>query len=115
MKHKIDIFLPLVTKTLDNLRCHWSVKAKLVKEQRETTYWMLKTKSLPESPVTITITRCAPRRLDTTNLGSALKGVIDGCSDAMGVDDSQDDLMAFDLRQRKQSLVGVEVTIEGRK
>lgn len=43
---------------------------------------------LPKSgAVVITLTRIAPRSLDTDNLASALKAVRDGAADALGVDD----------------------------
>ena len=44
--------------------------------------------ALPKSgTVAITLTRIAPRVLDTDNLASAMKAVRDGVADALGVDD----------------------------
>jgi hypothetical protein len=38
-------------------------------------------------PCSITLTRIAPRRLDSDNLARSLKAVRDGIADAIGVDD----------------------------
>lgn len=44
--------------------------------------------ALPASgTVAITLTRIAPRALDTDNLASGLKAIRDGVADALGVDD----------------------------
>jgi hypothetical protein len=44
--------------------------------------------AIPESgAVAITLTRIAPRVLDTDNLASGLKAVRDGVADALGVND----------------------------
>jgi hypothetical protein len=66
---------------------------------------------MPVFPVKVTITRCGPRKLDVCNLGSALKAVVDGIADAYGVDDG-DERWMFVFNQKKQSLYGVEISIE---
>jgi hypothetical protein len=75
---------------------------------------MVQGKDKPPFPVKVTFTRCSPRSLDKHNLPGALKHVIDGVADAYGVDDG-DDRWQFVFTQRKQSMYGVEITIEAVK
>ena len=106
------VFIPIHTRTKDNQRGHWSKRAKVSKIEREASFWAVKgSRTRPNFPVKVTITRCGPRRLDRQNLGSALKAVIDGIADAYGVDDG-DDRWQWVLQQRQQSLYGVEILIE---
>jgi hypothetical protein len=107
----MTIFLGLHIRTKDNLRGHWSKKAKEIKVEREAAYWAVKGCKAPPFPVKVTLTRCGPRKLDVCNLGSAFKGVVDGIADAYGVDDG-DERWQFVFAQRKQSLYGIEITIE---
>ncbi len=105
------LFLPLHVRTKDNLRGHWSKKAKVIQVERHAAFYAVKAADTPPFPVKVTLTRCGPRKLDTWNLGSAFKGVIDGIADAYGVDDGHSDWQ-FIFEQRKQSLYGVEIRIE---
>lgn len=91
---------------------HWSKKAKLRREQRAMAGLHTLTvgsvqfvrglsKHVPWK-VEVTITRVAPSRgLDPHDgLGAALKGVIDGVADALGVDD-RDPRVVWKLEQRR--------------
>src|SRR5882724_177683 len=67
-------------------REHWGSKHRRHKDQREVTYFTLRQvlgHVCPvQAPMTITLTRIAPRALDEgDNLSSALKSVRDGVSD----------------------------------
>ncbi len=84
------VLLPVRTWSEANLRSHWGKRARRAKKQREAARLLVRAARvvLPTSgPVTITLTRIAPRALDTDNLASGLKAVRDGVADALQVDD----------------------------
>lgn len=72
------INLPIVTVSEANLREHWTKKAKRHRAQREIiySYWN-REKPEMQLPCSITLTRIAPRKLDSDNLIFALKWVRD--------------------------------------
>ena len=74
-----------------NMRMHWAVKAKLTRDQRMRTRMSLaavaQSFGVEVLPVTVVLTRVAPRRLDGDNLQSGFKAVRDGVADWLGVDD----------------------------
>jgi len=81
------IFLPIRTTDVGNRRLHWRKEAKLNQTERHAArISILATKGLPPFPVKVTLTRIG-RRVDSQNLGSHFKSVIDGIADAYGVDD----------------------------
>ena len=86
----IDVLLPIRTWSEANLRGHWAKRARRAQKQREAARLLVRAarSALPKSgTVAITLTRIAPRVLDTDNLASAMKAVRDGVADALGVDD----------------------------
>ena len=74
-----------------NMRLHWAAKAKLTRDQRTRTRLSLaavaQSFGVEVLPVTVVLTRIAPRRLDGDNLQSGFKAVRDGVADWLGVDD----------------------------
>jgi crossover junction endodeoxyribonuclease RusA len=89
----------MLTVTLDtkiesvmNLREHWSKRASRAKAQRSYAWAALRSagKSTPKllGPITVTLTRIAPRDLDDDNLRAGLKAVRDGVADWLGVPDN---------------------------
>ena len=74
-----------------NMRLHWAVKAKLVRDHRTRTRMSLNAAAQSSGaemlPVTVVLTRVAPRRVDGDNLQSGFKAVRDGVADWLGVDD----------------------------
>lgn len=85
-----QVLLPVRTWSEANQRGHWGKRAWRAKKQREAARLLVRAARvvLPKSgPVAITLTRFAPRTLDTDNLASGLKAVRDGVADALGVDD----------------------------
>lgn len=69
------------------------------------------------APWRVTITRVSPGRLDPHDgLGAALKGVIDGIAEALGIDDGDERRVRFVPAQRKgrRGEHGVEVLLEPR-
>ena len=68
---------------------HWSVRAARVKSQRHTVAWSLRPHTPPALPVTVTLTRIAPRKLDAhDNLPRSFKAVADQVSEWLGVKDN---------------------------
>ncbi|GAB4240845.1 MAG: hypothetical protein OHK0028_19100 [Deltaproteobacteria bacterium] len=84
------VLLPVRTWSEANQRGHWGKRARRAKRQREAARLLVRAArlALPASgPVVITLTRIAPRALDSDNLVSGLKAVRDGVADALRVDD----------------------------
>ena len=83
-----------------NLREHWATRAARNKRQRAAAYRSMSLELMllrswttaPDigKPMTITITRIAPRKLDSDNLANSAKAVRDGIADALGIDDGSD-------------------------
>lgn len=97
--------------TIDGLRTpnplngthgHWSAKARLRKVHRKVATMHALAARPPALPLVVTVTRVAPSRgLDPHDgLGAALKGVIDGIADALGIDD-RDSRVQWRLLQRR--------------
>lgn len=95
---------PMALPSVSNLREHWATRAKRVKAQREATWLGMKrgkTMTLvvralepdsaeltPATPLVVTLTRVAPRQLDShDNLRAAFKAVVDAVAEYLGVDD----------------------------
>ena len=89
----IRITLALRTKSEANLRENWHVKAKRVRMQRQVTCIMVRQyrkdwrDNLPGTTYVLTLTRIAPRPLDSDNLARSLKAIRDGIADALKIDD----------------------------
>ena len=74
----MTITIPMRIVSEANLREHWAKKARRVKQQRALVAIMLPKTDLPPLPVTVTMTRIAPRKLDKgDNLNIAFKAVRD--------------------------------------
>jgi hypothetical protein len=87
--------LPIDTLSELNTHEHWTLKARRVKRQRREAHKIClisgKGFKLSEtSKIEITLTRLAPRTLDSDNLVGALKAVRDGVADWLGIDDGSD-------------------------
>ena len=87
----IEVRMNMKIVSVANMRLHWAVKAKLVRDQRTRTRMSLaavaQSFGVEVLPVTVVLTRVAPRRLDGDNLQSGFKAVRDGVADLHGVDD----------------------------
>lgn len=103
-----------------NQREHWSVKHRRAKEQRYTVYYNLRCTywSLPQLPCIITLTRIAPRALDTDNLVSSFKACQDGVADwlagaeGQGQDRLEGLTWHYDQQPGKPREYGLLITIE---
>jgi hypothetical protein len=96
------------------------LKSKERRQQREATMLqVLSLSPLPDLPVIVTVTRLAPSGgLDPHDgLGAALKGVIDGTADALGLKNDRDPRVTWQLAQERgpRGYYGVRVRIEARQ
>ena len=92
---------------------HWGSKARRVKKQREAVAWLWPRRKI-ELPVTVTLTRIAPRSLDFDNLVRSQKAVVDEIAKQLGVDD-RDNRIEWRYGQErgtKAKEYGVRVEIE---
>lgn len=81
--------LRLISEANVSQREHWAVKHKRTKRTRAAVSDALRGFGLrPSLPCTVTITRCAPRRLDSDNAVRAAKAVRDEVAAWLGVDDA---------------------------
>lgn len=88
--NNVSILLPIKTVSESNSRDSWQKRFfTRTKPQRRDACLLLRGKvgSPPSPPLLIRLTRVAPGRLDRQNMGSALKAVIDGVADWLGMDD----------------------------
>ena len=67
-----------------------------------------------DPPLNVTITRCAPRKLDDDNLVSSAKPVIDAVARWLGVDDGRSDLVKYAVEYEKAELAGFRIRIQPR-
>ncbi len=83
----MKVTIPARTYSLTNQREHWAKKARRAKNERGWAYSLTGDIKKLGLPLTVRLTRVAPRRLDDDNLRGALKSIRDGVADRIGVDD----------------------------
>lgn len=110
----ITVTLPLRLVSEANRRDHWTVKAKRARDQRTAVYMMLwhkvtEHREYKASPLTVTITRIAPRRLDDDNAVSSAKAVRDGIADALWMDDRDDRVTWVYAQERGKYGLRIEI------
>ena len=111
--------VPIRTVSEANRREHWAAKAKRAKAQREAARVISITElrrvdraiHVMDICHRITLTRVAPRKLDTDNLARSLKAVRDGIADALGIDDG-DERVVWLYAQRRGAPKTYEVEVE---
>ncbi len=111
----ICAFLPLTVVSTANMREHHMARARRAKLHRETARWALSRYPVAPGagPVTITLIRIAPRKLDDDNLQSAFKASRDGVADWLGVDDGHPSLTwLYAQRKGLPNQYGAEVVIQ---
>lgn len=80
--------IPIRIESTQNLRECWQLRARRAKSHRELATWALGINAVrPALPCVITLTRIAPRSLDSDNLASGCKAARDGIADWLRVDD----------------------------
>jgi len=118
----MKILLAIRTESEANLRENWHVKAKRVRMQRQITRVMVGQcrkdwrDDLPGTTHVITLTRIAPRPLDTDNLARSFKAIRDGIADTLEIDDGSKRL-TWNYGQEKgppkQYAVRIEIQTNG--
>jgi hypothetical protein len=111
---RVEVDIPIRTQSEANLREHWAIKARRVREHRLMAFVVIKAALNGKKPLpcVVTLTRMSPRLLDDDNLRGALKATRDGIADWLGVDD-RDPLIKWEYDQQQASkyhAVRVEVT-----
>ena len=109
--------IPIRLQSLANMsHQHWRKLAKLSQKQKEATAYCMVGKVIPPLPLTVTITRIGPRKLDDDNLASACKYVRDQIAEVVGTDDGSP-LYTWIYKQQigDRGQYGVEVEIAERK
>jgi hypothetical protein len=110
------VLLPLRIVSVANLREHWSKRHRRAALHRGTARAMMfQACRMPPStgPVQITLTRIAPRTLDSDNLASGFKGTRDGVADWLGVDDGHGSLTwRYAQRKGHTAQYAAEVVVE---
>ena len=100
-----------------NLREHWGLRAKRVKRERSAIAVAMiataLTHGIPSLPITVTLTRLAPRRLDDDNAIAGMKAIRDAVADAFGIDDA-DPRVEWRYAQERSKAYAVRISIEER-
>ena len=99
------LLLPIRTKNpLNGQQGVWQAKARKRKQERETTYLLCGSHwtvwGWPKLPVTVLLTRIAPRAMDTDGLAASFKSIRDGIADRLGIDDGGKQV-AWEYAQRR--------------
>jgi hypothetical protein len=111
----IEVKIDMKIVSVANLRMHWAVKARLAKSQRAKAFNALASIAAPPSlPITLVLTRIAPRPLDGDNLQSAFKATRDGVADWLSVDDGHKELdWQYCQRSGGVKVYAVEIEVIG--
>lgn len=110
----MKVTVPARTYSLTNQREHWAKKARRAKNERSWAYTLTAGIRTLGLPLTVTLTRVAPRALDDDNLRGALKSIRDGVADRIGIDD-RDDRVTWRYLQRRGKAREYAVDIEAVK
>lgn len=114
--HKLIIHVPVRLESEANRRDHWAKKAARLKKQRAMVALVLRfVRGAPvdvSTRLTVTITRIAPRELDTDNLAGSTKAVRDEIAMWLGVDDGPRGPVTWTYEQRAEGkLYGCEIVV----
>jgi hypothetical protein len=103
----VRVELPLKLENWLNQRCHWTTRAKAMKEQRGIAKVALRldVPKLRGAPYEVTITRIGPKAMDSDGLAASAKGVRDGVQDALQIDDGSP-LVSWIYRQESRGYAG---------
>jgi hypothetical protein len=97
----VKVIVPIRIESTPNLRESWQARSKRAGKHKHDTYFALKASKAPHSlPCTVTLTRIAPRTLDSDNNVAGLKNVRDGVALWLRVDDA-DERVTWAYAQRK--------------
>jgi hypothetical protein len=110
----MKVTIPVRTYSLTNQREHWAKKARRAKSERSWAYTLTAGIRKLGLPLTVTLTRIAPRALDDDNIRAALKSIRDGVADRIGIDDG-DSRVTWCYAQRRGKPREYAVEIEAAK
>lgn len=106
------IEIPLKIESTLNKREHWATRAKRARAQRDEAHLYCRYRlELRRPPLLVTLTRIAPRSLDTDNLAGGFKSVRDGVADWLGINDN-DPRVTWEYAQEKGKPKQYAVRIE---
>ena len=110
--HVVYAMLPIHIVSEANSRDHWRKSSARKKMHRGCAHEIMRRHPAPatDGPVTITMTRIAPRTLDDDNLASGFKATRDGIADWLGIDDGSKRLR-WVCEQRKGKQYAAEVVV----
>lgn len=109
----VTVIVPIRIESTPNLREHFHVRAKRAREHIQSVWYALRAVSAPYSlPCVVTLTRIAPRMLDSDNLISGAKAARDGVALWMQVDDGHESIAwVYAQRKGKPHEYAAEITI----
>ena len=105
-----QVLIPVRTKSPNGSHGHWSALAKRRKFERAQARLLCPKVALP---CVVRLIRLSAGKLDDDNLRSALKGVRDGCADALGIADN-DPRVSWEYGQEPCKRGGYGVIVEVR-
>ena len=114
----IIVTLPIRAESVANLAEHWRKKHARAQLHRTTAWAELRRVSQPKvmlGPIEVTITRIAPRTLDSDNLVSSLKPTRDGIADWLGIDDKDTPRLRWRYGQERGAPKTYAVRVEIRE
>lgn len=108
------VLIPIRIESEANKRGHWAVKARRAKAARGSAFLAMRAAKVPlQLPVTITLTRIAPRALDDDNLRAGFKALRDGIADWYGLDDRSPQIRwEYGQRKGQPKEYAAEVAVE---
>ena len=103
--------LPIRTVSEANISEHWGSRSRRASEQRLVARVITAHRiSNAALPMTITMKRIGPKRMDDDNLARSLKAVRDGIADALGADDG-DPRLTWRYEQDSQGFAEYSVIV----
>jgi hypothetical protein len=110
----LSVTIPMKLQSLANCRLHWRALDRLKREQKRLVALALWCVPRPPLPAVVTVTRIAPRQLDShDNLRSAAKYVVDEIARCYGVDDRSELYQWRYAQERGPAAVRIEVAAAG--
>lgn len=116
---KLQVFIPLKVVSESNIHEHWTKRAKRAKRQRRNVCMIMRPYVLCREQITsgfltITLTRIAPRNLDSDNIRGAFKAVRDGVADVLGMKNDESSFLNWEYAQEKGGVkeYGIRIEIE---
>ena len=109
----ISFSMQIKTVSEMNVRCHWSVRYRRLRDHRRAAkihFLNSVDLALLKFPVQINLVRIGRRSLDTDNLAGSFKGIRDGLADAMRMDDA-DQRVSWKYSQEKGTPQSVRVEV----